>query len=140
MELNHLNELIHEEIRMYLGIFHKQQKNENSCETIFHNSLITPQITWMLTNLFIVSLGDRDIHLSMAWWGGCSCVSETWSHVQDKTVLTLQLVSEPHMYPAKLLVFGRGFPASLDPILSGWQFFPLGNLLVLWKELPLQLS
>lgn len=93
----------------------------------------------MVTNMFIVSLGDRDIHLSMAWWGGCSRASETWTHVQDWTVLTLQLVSEPHISPAKLLVFGRGFPASLDPILSGWQFFPLGNLLVLWKELPLQL-
>lgn len=66
MELNHLNELIDEETRTCPGIFHKRQKNKNSCETIIHDSLITPHVTWMVTNMFIISPGDRDIHESMA--------------------------------------------------------------------------
>ena len=123
-----LEQLIHEEIRMCLVIFHKHQKNENSCETIIHDALITPQITGMVTNTFIISLCDRNIHLSTAWWGGCSHVSETWTHVQDRTVLTLQLVSEPRISPAKLLLFEIVFPASLDPVLNGWLFFSLGIL------------
>lgn len=125
MELNHLDKLIHEEIRTCLRIFHKREKNKNSCETIIHDSLITPHITWMVTNRFIVSLGNRNIHLSMAWWG-------EHSRALDRTVL---LVSEPHISPAKIEVFGRGFPASLDPILSRWQLFSSGNLLGLWKQL-----
>lgn len=120
------------------GIFHKRQENKNSCETIIHDLLITAQVTWTVTNQFIISLGDRDVHLSTARWGGCSRVLGTGTHLQDGTVLTPQLLCEPHLSSEKLPVFGRGVPASLGCVLSGEQFQPLGNFL--GKELPLKLS
>lgn len=136
MGLNHLHKLIREEIRTCLGIFHKRQKTQNSCETTLCDSLITPQITWMVTNMFIISLGDRGIHLSTAWWGACSR-----THAGDPAPCTRQDRVDPTAgLWDQLLVFGRGFPASLDPTLSGWLVFSSCSLLALWKELPLQLS
>lgn len=78
MELNHLIEEVREETRMCLGIFHKGQKNEDSCETIIHDEvLIAPRITRMVTNMFITSLSDRDIYLNTVWQGGRSHMLET---------------------------------------------------------------
>lgn len=92
----------------------------------------------MVTDQFIISLGDRNIHLSTARWGGYSCTLDTGTHVEDGTILTLQLLCEHHLSPEKLPDFGRGVLASLGCVLSGWQFHPAGNFL--GKELSLKLS